>query len=70
MESEKLFVRQTKKVARKKGAVTHCPCPYTCSNPAPVTWHVRFHPFRDDCEIRRCEKCHKEAFFPLGKTFK
>lgn len=57
-------MRHTYRVARP---VT---CPYKCQKPTPSTLFVRFHPLRNDAEIRGCPECRREAVFPTGDGFK
>jgi hypothetical protein len=65
------FVRQINELPWTAGkAVRPVPCPRRCRKPTPSTLFVRFHPLRDDAEIRRCPECGREAIFPTGERFR
>lgn len=65
------FVRQVNELGFLSGRTMRpCPCPYRCRKPAPSTHFVKFHPFRNDAEIRKCPECQRQAMFPTGERFK
>jgi hypothetical protein len=67
----KQFVKQENEILSQEGfTISPCICTYGCTKPSAVTFFVRFHPFRSDVEIRECEHCHRQAFYPTGETFK
>lgn len=45
-------------------------CPYKCRRVHPTTVFLRFHPLRNDAEIRVCPECRRKAVFPIGLAFK
>lgn len=47
----------------RKGATRVTPCQHKCKTPTPATLFVRWHPFKKDWEVRRCEHCGRDSAY-------
>jgi len=46
-----------------RGVRRPTPCMHKCTRPVPSTLFLRFHPFKEGWEVRRCPECKKDSAY-------
>lgn len=51
----------------RRSATRPTPCMHKCQKPTPTTLFVRWHPFKEGWEIRKCPECGKNSAYDARK---